>query len=51
MNEITVSGEAVKPDTSNIVVRSNSMPSEHEMMVYHTMAEQAVTSKDRKSVV
>ncbi len=46
MNELTVSGEVVKPDTSNIVtVRSNSMPSEHEMVVYHTMAEQAVTSK------
>lgn len=30
---------------NELVVQKPGMPSEHEMMVYHTMAEQAVTSK------
>jgi hypothetical protein len=32
------------------VAISNSLPSEHEMMVYHTMAEQAVSSKMYKGI-
>ncbi len=41
----------VSPDKSNIVnYKSNGMPSEHEMMVYHTMAENAVSSKMYKGI-
>ncbi len=35
---------AVRP-SNNEVQLSRSIPTEHEMMVYHTMAEQAITSK------
>lgn len=35
---------AVRPTTNELQL-SRSIPSEHEMMVYHTMAEQAITSK------
>lgn len=36
----------IRPNSHSLTVReSASIPSEHEMMVYHTMAEQAVTSK------
>jgi hypothetical protein len=39
---------------NSIAIRStsatNSIPSEHEMMVFHTMAEQAVTSKMYKNI-
>ncbi len=52
MNEIQVTGELVRPDTSNIITLSSksSMPSEHEMMVFHTMAEHAVASKMYKGI-
>lgn len=36
---------AVRPAGNEVMITSPSIPSEHEMMVYHTMAEQAVTSK------
>lgn len=35
---------AIRPSTNEIQL-SRSIPTEHEMMVYHTMAEQAITSK------
>lgn len=36
----------IRPNSNSLTIReSASIPSEHEMMVYHTMAEQAVTSK------
>lgn len=40
MNELTVS-----PASNEMMVSTKSMPSEHEMMVYATMAKQAVDSK------
>ncbi len=52
MSVIVASGEPVRPDSGNIVVYNNksSIPTEHEMMVYHTVAEQAVTSKMYKGI-
>lgn len=41
---------AVRPEGNEIVFRGNSIPTEHEMMVYHTMAEQAVSSKMYKGI-
>ena len=41
--------EVVRPAGNEIMIKS-SMPSEHEMMVYHTMAEQAVSSKMYKGI-
>lgn len=38
-----------EPQNNNLILRS-SIPSEHEMMVYHTMAEQAVSSKMYKGI-
>lgn len=42
----------VKPETNNIVMSPlrGLIPTEHEMMVFHTMAEQAVTSKMYKGI-
>lgn len=38
------------PRVNEVAVRNNAIPSEHEMMVFHTMAEQAVTSKMYKGI-
>jgi hypothetical protein len=40
----------VSPNSNDLIVTRSSIPSEHEMMVYHTMAEQAVSSKMYKGV-
>ena len=42
--------ETKSQEKSMTVAISNSIPSEHEMMVYHTMAEQAVSSKMYKGI-
>lgn len=42
----TLPANVIRPSSNSLTIReSASIPSEHEMMVYHTMAEQAVTSK------
>lgn len=41
---------AVKPANNEITISRTSIPSEHEMMVYHTMSEQAVSSKMYKGI-
>ncbi len=41
---------AVRPQSNELAVSRGSIPSEHEMMVYHTMAEQAVSSKMYKGI-
>lgn len=42
---------AVRPQTNEITITGRgSIPTEHEMMVYHTMAEQAVSSKMYKGI-
>lgn len=43
-------GLAVRPQGNELTVTRASIPSEHEMMVYHTMAEQAVSSKMYKGI-
>ncbi len=52
MNEITVSKGNVVPCESNVlnITTRGSIPSQHEMMVYQTMAEQAVSSKMYKGI-
>lgn len=40
---------SVRPASNDLMMRS-SIPSEHEMMVFHTMAEQAVSSKMYKGI-
>lgn len=42
MSEMQV---AVRPQSNELALGRSSIPTEHEMMVYHTMAEQAITSK------
>ncbi len=48
MNETTVA--CVQSNQNALITISKAIPSEHEMMVYHTMAEQAVTSKMYKGI-
>lgn len=43
-------GLLVLPASNEITTRNNGIPSEHEMMVYHIMAETAVTSKMYKGI-
>lgn len=43
-------GLVAKPQSNEITISRSSIPSEHEMMVYHTMAEQAVSSKMYKGI-
>lgn len=41
---------AVIPQSNTITISRNNTPSDHEMMVFHTMAEQAVSSKMYKGI-
>ncbi len=44
-------GLTVRPSSNDITISARgSIPSEHEMMVYHTMSEQAVSSKMYKGI-
>ncbi len=49
MNE-TVPMIAPPPSSGEISLLSKNIPTDHEMMVYHTMAEQAVSSKMYKGI-
>ncbi len=40
-----LSANVIRPNSNSLVLHQSSIPSEHEMMVYHTMAEEAVSSK------
>lgn len=43
--EIVPSANVIRPNSNSLVLHQSNVPNQHEMMVYHTMAEQAVTSK------
>jgi len=40
----------ISPPKNELTITRSTIPSEHEMMVYHTMAEQAVSSKMYKGI-
>lgn len=50
MSVATIPSNVVVPTQNAMSFRPSSIPSEHEMMVFHTMAEQAVSSKMYKGI-